>query len=88
MDLPAETGLSWQVNETAIIVCDMWDNHYCQNAAKRVGEIAPHMNKVLHAARALGVQIIHAPSGTMDVYADTPQRKRLLNAKPSKPRSL
>jgi nicotinamidase-related amidase len=33
----------------------------------------------------LGVQIIHAPSGTMDVYTGTPQRKRMMEAKASTP---
>lgn len=84
-DLPAETVLAWQPGQTAIIVCDMWDDHYCKNAAKRVGEIAPRMNRVLHAARALGVRIIHAPSGTMDVYATTPQRRRMMEAKTHTP---
>jgi nicotinamidase-related amidase len=32
------------------------------------------MNKTLIKAREFGVTIIHAPSGTMDFYKDTPQR--------------
>jgi nicotinamidase-related amidase len=84
-DLPAETDLLWKTSETAIIVCDMWDNHYCQNAAKRVREMAPRMNRVLRAARGIGVQIIHAPSGTMDIYESTPQRKRMKDARRSTP---
>jgi nicotinamidase-related amidase len=72
-----EETLRWKAAETAIIICDMWDNHYCQNAARRVTAMAPRMNHVLAAARAVGVTIIHAPSGTMDVYAGTAQRKRL-----------
>ena len=66
--------------KTAVIVCDVWDDHYCKNAAKRVGEMAPKLNAVLHLARDKGALIIHAPSGTMDVYKDTPQRKRALAA--------
>jgi nicotinamidase-related amidase len=58
----------------------MWDNHYCQNAARRVKAMAPRMNQTIKAARGLGVTIIHAPSGTMDVYAGTPQRARVLKA--------
>lgn len=84
-DLPAETNLLWKTRETTIIVCDMWDNHYCQNSAKRVQEIAPRMNRVLNAAREIGVQIIHAPSGTMDVYDSTPQRKRMKDARSATP---
>src|SRR4051794_17639627 len=68
-----EQTLHWKPAETAIIICDMWDNHYCQNAAKRVAAMAPDMNRVIKAARDLGITIIHAPSGTMDVYAGTPQ---------------
>jgi nicotinamidase-related amidase len=78
--VPREELLRWKPAETAIIICDMWDNHYCQNSARRVAEIAPRMNAVVRAARAVGVTIIHAPSGTMDVYAGTPQRARLMNA--------
>ena len=84
-DLEAVAPLRWKVRETAIIVCDMWDDHYCKNSAKRVTEIAPRMNAVLKGARAIGVQIIHAPSGTMDVYAGTPQRKRMMMARKAMP---
>jgi nicotinamidase-related amidase len=79
VDVREET-LLWKPAETAIIICDMWDNHYCQNAAKRVAAMAPEMNRVIRAARDLGITIIHAPSGTMDVYAGKPQRARLMNA--------
>jgi len=84
-DLESVATLRWKVRETAIIVCDMWDDHYCKNSAKRVVEIAPRMNAVLKGARSIGVQIIHAPSGTMDVYAGTPQRKRMMDARKSTP---
>ena len=76
-----EETLRWKPMETAIIICDMWDNHYCQNAARRVKAMAPRMNRVLMAAREIGVTIIHAPSGTMDVYAGTAQRARLVSAR-------
>lgn len=75
-----EEVLRWKPGETAIIICDMWDNHYCQNAARRVQAMAPRMNAVIKAARGTGITIIHAPSGTMDVYAGTPQRALLMNA--------
>lgn len=65
----------WDPAKTVIVICDMWDDHYCRNAARRVGEMAPRMNEVIKAAREKGVLIIHCPSGTMDVYKDTPQRK-------------
>lgn len=80
-----ERPVEWKVSETAIIVCDMWDDHFCKCAAQRVGVMAPRMNAVLTAARDHGVAIIHAPSGTVDMYADTPYRERMKQAKPSKP---
>jgi len=64
----------WDPAETAIIITDMWDEHWCESATQRVGELAPHMNEVIREARKRGITIIHAPSGTMDAYADYPQR--------------
>ncbi|MCA9040594.1 MAG: cysteine hydrolase family protein [Planctomycetaceae bacterium] len=66
----------WKVSETAIIVCDMWDDLYCQMAAQRVDMMAPKMNEVLTAARAHGAFIIHAPSGCMDFYKGSFNRQR------------
>jgi nicotinamidase-related amidase len=80
-----ERTADWDVAETAVIICDMWDDHYCKSAAQRVGAMVPRMNQVLTAARSRGVMIIHAPSGTMDFYADTPYRRRMQQAKPAKP---
>ncbi len=71
-----ERQLQWDPARTAIIVCDMWDHHWCQGASARVAEMAPAMNRALGAARARGVTIIHAPSDTMKAYEDAPQRQR------------
>jgi nicotinamidase-related amidase len=65
-------------SRTAIVVCDMWDNHWCKGAARRVGVLADKMDPVLAHARKLGILIIHAPSETMDFYKDTPQREFML----------
>ncbi|HEY8506312.1 MAG TPA: protein-signal peptide and transmembrane prediction [Gemmataceae bacterium] len=75
----------WDVARTAIIVCDMWDDHYCKSAAQRVGVMVPKMNAVLTAARNHGVMIIHAPSGTMSMYEGTPYRERMKRTPPAKP---
>jgi nicotinamidase-related amidase len=71
--------------KAAIIVCDMWDRHWCRGAAERVDAMAPRMNQVLGAARAQGVQIIHAPSNTIAFYVQTPARRRILAAPPVQP---
>ena len=70
----------WNASETAIIICDMWDDHYCRSAAQRVDAMAPKMNRVITAARNHGVMIIHAPSGCMDQYEGTPYRLRMQQA--------
>ena len=75
----------WEVAETAIVICDMWDNHWCTSAAERVDAMAPVMNRVVSAARALGVVIVHAPSDTMDFYKDSPFRQRMLQAPAAEP---
>jgi nicotinamidase-related amidase len=63
--------------QTAIIICDMWDKHWARGAAERVADMAPYMNEVVGMARLRGVQIIHAPSETMDFYQDTFGRHRI-----------
>ena len=67
----------WNPRETAIIICDMWDQHWCQGASARVAEMAPHMNEVVTIARKKGVTIVHAPSDTVNKwYQEHPARKR------------
>ena len=72
--------LRWEVAQTAIIICDMWDTHTCSLSAQRVAVMAPRMNQVISAARSLGVMIIHAPSDTMKFYEGTPWRQRMQRA--------
>lgn len=66
----------WKPEETAVIVCDMWDAHHCLNAVRRVEEMAPRMNELVKKLRASGALVIHAPSSCMDFYKDTPARNR------------
>ncbi|HET6325479.1 MAG TPA: isochorismatase family protein [Planctomycetaceae bacterium] len=75
-------ALAWDPARTAIIVCDMWNQHWCNDATKRVAEMAPRMNEVLIAARNRGVLIIHCPSNTMKFYEGTEQRERARRAVP------
>ncbi len=77
---PTEKRVSWDVKKTAIIVCDMWDDHWCKSASRRVGEMAGPLNETLRVAREKGIFVIHAPSTCVDFYKDTPQRKRAQTA--------
>src|SRR4051812_28259385 len=57
-------------NQTAIIICDMWDKHWCSGATTRVEGLARRMEPLLEQARAKSILIIHAPSETMSYYAN------------------
>src|SRR5579871_4013518 len=56
---------TWEAKKTALIVCDMWDDHWCKSAARRVAEMAGPLNETIKSARAKGVFVIHAPSTCM-----------------------
>lgn len=71
---------TWKPERTALIICDMWDDHWCKSAARRVDELAPALNETVKRARAQGVFIIHAPSSVVDFYDNTPQRRLALAA--------
>jgi nicotinamidase-related amidase/type 1 glutamine amidotransferase len=73
-------SVDWDPRKTAIIICDVWNTMKCEIPADRVAELAPRINEVVSAARKQGVLIVHAPSGTMDFYKDTPQRARCVDA--------
>jgi len=87
----ADVAADFPVKQTAILICDMWDNHWCKGAAGRVVVLARKMAPVIDRARAAGIQIIHAPSEVMDFYKDYPQRQamlRLTKVEPPAPLAL
>jgi alpha-L-fucosidase len=65
----------WEPARTAVVICDMWDRHWCKSATARVAEMAPRMNEVMAELRRRGALIIHCPSDTMSYYEGTPGRK-------------
>ncbi len=75
----------WEAHKTALVICDMWDDHWCKSASRRVAEMAGPMNAAVEAARARGIFIIHAPSTTVAPYEGRPARERAKNAPFVKP---
>ncbi len=65
--------------EIALVICDVWDRHWCRGAAERLEVMLPRMNAVASAARHQGVLIVHAPSDTMEFYRNAPARQRVLD---------
>jgi nicotinamidase-related amidase len=76
----AEKMVTWEPKQTALIICDMWDKHWCKGATSRVAEVAPRMNDFAAEARQRGVLIVHAPSSCMASYQDQAARKRAQSA--------
>ena len=78
-----------RVDQTAILIIDMWDKHWCSVATERIETLAPVMNSVIEVAREEGVQIIHAPSRTMSYYKNDTHRE-LMKAfsHPAAPKSV
>ncbi len=72
----------------AICICDMWDQHWSTGATERVAHLAVKINDAMKAARAKGIQIIHAPSETLTFYANSPARKRMLLSDPRELKKL
>src|SRR5690606_12496236 len=73
--------------ETALVICDMWDTHWCKSASARTAEIARRIDALARTMRAKGSLIIHAPSDTMKFYADTPGRQLAKSAPKAEPPS-
>lgn len=76
----SEREVTWDPSRTALILCDMWDDHWCQSAARRVVEMAGPLNETVKVARRRGVFVIHAPSTCTGFYEGTPQRRRAKEA--------
>ena len=65
--------------EIAIVVMDMWDNHWDPCWVAHAGARAEPINGFLHKARAAGAVVIHSPTNLIaghdsPVYANTKQR--------------
>ena len=62
---------------SAVLVCDVWDAHWCRTAAERSAVLAGRIDELTRAARSAGARIVHSPSGTLEYYEGTPQRERM-----------
>jgi nicotinamidase-related amidase len=62
---------------TALLLCDVWDLHWCRGANERLAQMLPRMAETVRTARSRGVQTIHAPSDTMPFYRVAPARQRI-----------
>lgn len=86
---PAVTAVRWPARETALVLCDVWDRHWCRGAQLRLERLLPRMQRVAAALREQGTLIVHAPSETMAFYEGSPARRRVQQAprRPSVPQT-
>jgi len=73
-----EEPLALEPDRAAVLISDMWDRHWSAGATRRAQVLAQHINRSTACLRERGFHIIHAPSDTMEFYAEHPARKRLL----------
>lgn len=78
--------VTWDPKQTAVIVVDVWDKHWCEGANRRVGQMVDRMNQTVSHLRAQGAIVIHSPSDTTNKgYADHPARQLAKDAPKVKP---
>ena len=73
-DGPREESMPFDARKSALILCDMWDRHWCRGANERLVPIIERARPLLEAARGKRMVVIHAPSETMEFYRQAPQR--------------
>ncbi len=61
-------------SHSALLICDIWDAHYCTSAAAGTERLAQMVDRVAGEFRSRGGQVIHSPSETMPYYGDHPAR--------------
>lgn len=74
--------------ETALLLCDVWDNHWSRAAFERLEAMVPRMNEVVNSLRSRGVQIIHAPAGVLASYVKTEAYKKVSEVSGAEPEKV
>jgi nicotinamidase-related amidase len=77
--------VEWDAKETAVLIIDMWDKHWCDGATRRSTEFAPRINQLAKTIREKGGLVVHAPSDCMKFYEGTPQRELAKSASKAAP---
>ncbi len=72
-----EKPVSLEPSRVCMLLCDLWDDHWCRGAVDRLTPLIPKFNRVIQSARRQGIWIIHSPSEISEFYAGTPARERM-----------
>lgn len=73
------------MDRIVLVICDVWDRHWCRTANERTSVLAQRIAALLPRVRELGHLVVHAPSDTMEFYKDTPQRLRAAQLEKTNP---
>lgn len=66
------------MNKTVLLICDVWDNHYCADLRRRTEPLVKRINSFAKTVRQYGGRVLHCPSETVDAYyRDWPQREAM-----------
>ena len=66
-------------SRTILLICDVWDNHWCADVRRRTESLVERINKFAKVVRKQGGRVLHCPSETVDTYYETwPQRQVML----------
>jgi nicotinamidase-related amidase len=74
-----EEKVTYPAEETALIIVDMWDNHWSSGATRRSAILAPKINRIAKWARDKGILVVNAASSVMDFYEGNEARNRFLS---------
>lgn len=77
-----ENPVSLVPSRVCMLLCDLWDDHWCRGAVDRLIPLIPQFNRVIQAARKQDIWIIHSPSEISEYYAGTPARERMRSLPP------
>ena len=72
-----ETTMSLPVGQTALVLVDVWNNHFIESWLERASQVTRDaVVPVLEAARTAGLTIVHAPSPEVAAQFDQLARQR------------
>ena len=62
------------LDQTALLICDVFNNHWCKSQTKIYDAIAQRIGRVVTEFHQKGMLVVHCPSECMDVAASQFQR--------------
>lgn len=57
----------------ALVICDVWDTHWCATARRQADDLAPRIDRLAAGVSRAGGVVIHAPSQTERFYESSHQ---------------